>query len=67
MSNSPIHSLVLLDQDTLPSILWVHVVDVKMAVGGGHEQPGKLLDPENEDRQGSNHDNMFCTSPAEHL
>jgi len=37
---------VLLHQDTPPSVQRVHVVDVKMAVGGRHQQPGKLLDAE---------------------
>ena len=36
---------MFLDQHTLPSVLRVHVVDVQVSIGGGHQQPRQLLDP----------------------
>ena len=37
---------------TVSSILGVQVVDVKVSVGGGHQQPRQFLDPERERSEG---------------
>lgn len=41
-SNKP----VFLDEDTLASILRIHVIDVKVPVGRCHQQARELLDPD---------------------
>lgn len=39
-------SPVFVGQHALAPLLWIHVVDEQLAVGCGHQQPWKLLDPD---------------------
>lgn len=40
------HTPVFLNEDTLASVLWIHIVDVKVPIRGSNQESGELLNPE---------------------